>query len=91
VFPLFHSKGGWNGGKYSNPEVDRLIEQGRVETTLAERKRIYQTIQQQLNQDVAYVFTMFCPVLHAPSSSVRGLQPMADQALRLQTTWLAVV
>jgi peptide/nickel transport system substrate-binding protein len=88
VFPLFHTKGGWNGGKYSNPEVDRLIEQGRVESNQAERKRIYQSIQQLLNQDVAYIFTIFRPVLHATSASVRGLEPMADQALRLQTTSL---
>jgi peptide/nickel transport system substrate-binding protein len=86
---MFHTTGGWNGGKYSNPDVDRLIEQGRVEKDQTERKRIYQTIQQQLNQDVAYIFAMFRPVLHATTASVRGLQPMADQALRLQTTSLA--
>jgi peptide/nickel transport system substrate-binding protein len=86
---MFHTKGGWNGGKYSNPEVDRLIEQGRIVSDQAERKRIYQAIQQQLNQDVAYIFTNFRPVLYATNMSVRGLQPHPDQALRLQTTWLS--
>jgi peptide/nickel transport system substrate-binding protein len=89
VFPMFHTKGGWNGGKYSNPEVDRLIEQGRIESNQAERKKLYQSIQQLLNQDVAYIFTNFRPVLHATLPSVRQLQPMADQAPRLPTTWLA--
>jgi peptide/nickel transport system substrate-binding protein len=69
--------------------VDRLIEQGRIVSDQAERKRIYQAIQQQLNQDVAFIFTNFRPVLYAASPSARGLQPHPDQALRLQTTWLA--
>jgi peptide/nickel transport system substrate-binding protein len=89
VFPMFHTRGGWNGGKYSSPEVDRLIEQARTVSDQTERKRIYQTIQEKLNQDVAFIFTNFRPVLYAASPSVRGLQAHPDQVPRLQTTWLS--
>jgi peptide/nickel transport system substrate-binding protein len=56
---LFHSRSlppdGANRGSYLNPEVDRLIEQGRVLGSRQERKEVYGLIQKTLAKDLPYV------------------------------------
>jgi peptide/nickel transport system substrate-binding protein len=89
VFPMFHTRGGWNGGKYANPAVDELIEHGRSVSDQTERRRVYAAIQARLNQDVAFIFTTFRPTLQAARADLRGYQVMPDQVLRLSRAWRA--
>ena len=55
----FHSSkqppAGANRGRYANPEADRLIEQGRSASDLAERSRHYSELQKILNHDLPYI------------------------------------
>ncbi len=44
-----------NRGYYSNPEVDRLIAQGRRSIDEKQRAQIYTTLQETLNRDLPYV------------------------------------
>jgi peptide/nickel transport system substrate-binding protein len=46
---------GTNRGFYSNPNVDRLIDQARRETDQNVRKRLYASVQETLAHDVPYV------------------------------------
>jgi peptide/nickel transport system substrate-binding protein len=59
LYQIFHSSSfppnGDNRGRYSNPAVDRLLEQGRSTNELAERKRIYGQVQRILAEDLPYV------------------------------------
>jgi len=59
LFQIFHSSSvppnGDNRGRYSNPALDRLLEQGRSTNDLAERKRIYSQVQRILADDLPYV------------------------------------
>ncbi len=56
---VFHSRNfppaGRNRGFYSNPQVDRLIDEARRETDQNVRKRLYAEIQEILARDVPYV------------------------------------
>ena len=56
---VFHSRNfppaGRNRGFYSNPQVDRLIDEARRETDQGVRKRLYAEIQEILARDVPYV------------------------------------
>jgi peptide/nickel transport system substrate-binding protein len=56
---LFHSKSvppnGANRGSYLNPEVDHLIERGRVLQDREERKEVYGQVQKILARDLPYV------------------------------------
>ena len=46
AFPLLHSKGDYPATqKFSNPEFDRLVEEGNAETDIAKRKVIYAKLQ----------------------------------------------
>jgi len=50
---------GFNRVSYSNPEVDRLLEQGRGETDVAKRKAIYNRIQEILANDIPWTFLYY--------------------------------
>ena len=49
-------KGGFNSGYYSNPEVDKLLEDARVATDQAERAKLYQEMQTIVQDDAPWVF-----------------------------------
>lgn len=50
------SKGGSNYGSYSNPEVDKLIEEGRTELDAKKRAAIFKKAYALIADDVPYVF-----------------------------------
>ncbi len=54
---LFHTGSEQNLGKYSNPEVDRLLEAARVERDVTKRLRLYQQIEQMIVDDAPVIFT----------------------------------
>ena len=49
-------KGGFNSGYYSNPEVDRLLEEARRSTDKAERARLYREMQAIVRDDAPWAF-----------------------------------
>ncbi|MFZ5963263.1 ABC transporter substrate-binding protein [Thalassococcus sp. BH17M4-6] len=49
-------KGGFNSGYYSNPEVDKLLEDARVATDQEERARLYKEMQTIVQDDAPWVF-----------------------------------
>jgi oligopeptide transport system substrate-binding protein len=50
---LFHSDSDFNASGYSNPEVDALLEQARVEQDVAKRIALYQLVEAKLLTDAA--------------------------------------
>ncbi|MCS6839021.1 MAG: peptide-binding protein [Bdellovibrionaceae bacterium] len=57
---IWHSqsaeKGGSNFIGYSNPEVDRLIDEGRLEPDQAKRRKMFQKVYRLIAEDVPYAF-----------------------------------
>jgi peptide/nickel transport system substrate-binding protein len=49
-------QGGFNSGYYSNPEVDRLLEEARRETDQAKRAELYKQMQTIVYEDAPWVF-----------------------------------
>lgn len=54
---LFHSQSGQNNGGYSNPRLDALLEQARVEQDVTRRISMYQQAEQMLVDDAAALWT----------------------------------
>lgn len=54
---LFHSSSQQNLSNYSNPEVDALLEQARIERDVQTRLALYHKIEQMLIDDAASLFT----------------------------------
>jgi peptide/nickel transport system substrate-binding protein len=48
--------GGFNSGYYSNPEVDRLLEQARRTTDQDERAELYKQVQEIVHEEAPWVF-----------------------------------
>jgi len=88
IQPIFGTGGAFNYGKYENPTVDELIQQGRVEQDQEARASIYREIQQTLNDDAAYVFTYFPPASFAAVRSLKGFVVTPDALMRFKKTWL---
>jgi oligopeptide transport system substrate-binding protein len=55
---LFHSGSLQNNGGYSNPELDILLDQARVEKDVARRIALYQQVEQIIVNDAPVLFTV---------------------------------
>lgn len=58
-YSVFHTDsappGGANRGRYSNPQVDKLVQAARITPDRAERARLYSQVQQILARELPYV------------------------------------
>jgi peptide/nickel transport system substrate-binding protein len=57
---------------YSNPEMDRLLDQGRRTVDLEKRKQIYAQVQQIINQDVPVFYAWDRPFVSVISNKYTG-------------------
>lgn len=55
---LFHSRAQQNTGNYSNPELDALLDQARVEQDVTRRIALYQQAEQMIVDDAPVLFTV---------------------------------
>lgn len=63
---------GRNYCAYSNPEVDKLFDEGKYELDLEKRKAIYQKIALKLHEDQPYTWLYFRNSYYAFSKELRG-------------------
>jgi peptide/nickel transport system substrate-binding protein len=81
-YQIFHSTSapphGDNRGRYSNAQVDRLLEQGRITADPAERKRIYGEVQNILNEDLPYIPLWWWKNVVVTKSNLQGFVPYPD-------------
>ena len=79
VYDIWHSSkskpGELNFIHYHNPEVDRLLEEGRHTFDLAKRKAAYFRFQEILAEDQPYTFLVCAGFLAGVSSRVHGINP----------------
>ena len=84
-YQLFHTAStppnGDNRGRYSNAEVDRLLELGRVTFDESERKRIYRRVQTILAQDLPYIPLWWWKNVVVKKPSIEGFVPYPDGEL----------
>jgi len=91
LYGNFHSKGGLNLVNYSDPQFDRLLEQGRAASREAERKRLYDQAQARLLETVPMVFIYHSTQYEAVRRNVRGFEHWPNTSyLGLRRTWIAV-
>lgn len=86
VFDTTHSKGTVNVGGYSNPEVDRLLEEQRATIDPARRVALWRELQRLYAQDVPIVWTY---AMHAWRPYLKNFLPMANASrVHLRQTWV---
>jgi peptide/nickel transport system substrate-binding protein len=64
---------GFNRPQFRNAEVDRLLEAGRLTVDIAERRAIYQRVDQILNHELPYIWLFQRIVVRGVANHVRGL------------------
>jgi peptide/nickel transport system substrate-binding protein len=89
LFSQFHTGEKWNAGGLSDPEVDRLLEQGRVEVDQAKRKQIYIDAQKRIVDLAPYVFIFVHDQYEALSPAVQGyLTTPTGSFIGMREAWL---
>ncbi|KAA9159740.1 hypothetical protein F6B41_00170 [Microbacterium lushaniae] len=74
-----HPPAGNNFPRYSNPEVDALLEQGRAELDQDARKEIYDQYQEILVEDAAMLWLFRANDIYGISDRISGFDPAPGQ------------
>lgn len=72
---LFHTGAEQNTGKYSNPQLDKLLEAARVEQDVSKRIQMYQQAEQILVDDAAALFTVHSLSYDLVKPYIKGFVP----------------
>ncbi|WP_372624586.1 ABC transporter substrate-binding protein [Falsiroseomonas sp.] len=85
VYSFTHSTGGQNDGKYSNPEVDRLLDAARTEQDVEKRRSLYaQAFEIAIGRDVSRMYLWHRKNIMIHATRLDGYRPIADGMIRLQ-------
>lgn len=83
IHPFVTSKGNQNDGKYSNPQVDKLLDEARTIYDPAERKKRYDAAQAILQDELPIVYLYNQTVFFALRSNLDGFVINPDGLIRL--------
>jgi len=86
MWALMHSKGAFNYGKNSNPEMDKLLDDARVATAVADRRAIYAKVWEIQRRDLPLIYLYSTRNIIGTQKSVQGLSVVPDGLLRLGGT-----
>ena len=84
-----HSEGTFNFQGYSNPDVDALLDEARVETDQDARKALYDEAVQLIVDDASYIYLYNPENVQAWGPQVTGYEVRGDNAIRFVEAQLA--
>jgi len=85
IYAFLVTGGGQNDGRYSNPEVDRLLNEARAELDVEKRKDLYErALTIALVRDRARLYLWHRKNIMAHSARLVGYRPIADGMIRVQ-------
>jgi peptide/nickel transport system substrate-binding protein len=79
----------WNTARYNNPDVDALLEEGRVTLDQEARAQVYEQIQQIMLEDMPYIPFYQIEDAYILDSSVRGFKTDAQAFFDFYDTYFA--
>ncbi|MGH7266749.1 MAG: ABC transporter substrate-binding protein [Candidatus Rokuibacteriota bacterium] len=87
---FWRTGGDFNTSGYANPEVDRLLAEGRATVDVGKRAAAYHRLQKILADDVPYVFLCYPLEIRAVAARVQGLAPVGlrDGLAHAHRLWL---
>jgi len=90
-YPLFHSRGTGQGNlfRYSNPEVDRLLEEARATFDEEKRRELYRKAQRIIVRDTPCVFLAYIKHVCAVNRRVRNFKVSPFGVQRLDRVTIA--
>jgi peptide/nickel transport system substrate-binding protein len=89
LYPYFHSKGSYKElYNYSNPEVDKLLDDGRKEPNLAKRKEMYGRVQKIIADTGPVVIPYHRPYMAAITRQVQGYEIHPIRWADVRRVWI---
>ena len=91
IYPTFHSSNigaGGNFARYSNPEVDALIDQARASTSDEERAELYHQIDDMVLEDLPYAYLDHNIYVDVCQPYVKNYCPSALDVTTYHRVWL---
>lgn len=90
LYTVFHTDAGGNFAKFSDPELDAMLEKGRRVANEEERKAIYDEAQARILELAPQVFLFHSAQYEAHSQSVAGFEHFPNTSyLGLRTTYFS--
>ncbi len=89
IYQFLHTGGLLNDGRYSNKDVDSLLEKAREITDVGQRRDLYAQVWQHVAQDVPLIYLWNLKNVVGMSKKVQGYRPIPDGIIRLQGVSLA--
>ena len=86
--PFYFTKSNWNYTGYSNPEVDKLLDQAKSLTDFAARKKLYDKVQEILYHEGPDVVPYFKNYVSAIRKEVKNYKLIPVQYVDLRETWV---
>lgn len=86
MWPQMHSKGAFNYGKHSNPEMDTLLDDARIATSIPDRRAIYAKVWEIQRRDLPLIYLTIGKNIVGTQKTVQGLSLVPDGLLRLGGT-----
>jgi peptide/nickel transport system substrate-binding protein len=86
MWALMHSRGAFNYGKHSNPEMDKLLDEARVATAVADRRAIYAKVWEIQRRDLPLIYLYSTRNIIGTQKTVQGLSVVPNGLLRLGGT-----
>lgn len=83
LYVFMHTKAPQNDGGYSNPEADKLMEDGRLTGDPAQRKAIYEKLTRILLNDESIIYLYHRKLLIAHTKKLEGYRQMPDGLVRV--------
>ena len=85
IYDFMTTGGDFNDSGYSNPEVDRLLDEARTVSDEGRRKELYDQVMEILHEDVPYVYLFHSNLTtdFVLQKNVEGFEPYPDGILRL--------
>src|SRR5579863_9316286 len=82
-YVFLHSGAPQNDGGYANPEADRLMEEGRSTSDMAQRKSIYEKLTKIVLDDEPIIYLYHRKLLIAHTNKLEGYRQMPDGLVRV--------
>ena len=85
IYNFVVTDGDFNASGYSNPEVDKLLNEARTTSDRDRRKQLYDQVMEILHEEVPYVYLFHSNLTtdFAMQPTVQGFEPYPDGILRL--------
>jgi peptide/nickel transport system substrate-binding protein len=82
IYDFFVTDGAQNDSRFSNPEVDKLLNAARAEMDEGKRKAMYDEVMKILHEEVPYIYLYHEHNVFGISKSVQGFEYVPDGLIR---------